>query len=97
MSKTQNTPTLARNTPFAHLGAFRGCYSVLLYVHMAKTRHSRHVFGRKTARKRQKCGSEDIISCLGLADPDPVAFRSFPGRISSKYAPRLPVFGLMNI
>jgi hypothetical protein len=52
--ETQNTPTLARNAPFAHLGAPRGCQSVVLSVHMAKTRHSWRMFGRKTARKRPK-------------------------------------------
>jgi hypothetical protein len=36
MSKTQNTPWLARNAPFAHLGACRGRQSVVLSVHMLK-------------------------------------------------------------
>jgi hypothetical protein len=54
MPETQNTPTsmLAQNAPFAHLGAPRGCQSVLLSVHMAKTGHSGCIFERKTARKR---------------------------------------------
>jgi hypothetical protein len=34
--KTQNTPRLAQNAPFAHVGALTGCQSVLLSVHMAK-------------------------------------------------------------
>ena len=59
MPETQNTPRLARNAPFAHLGAPRGYQSVVLSVHMAKTRHSGRMFGRKTARKRPKCGLED--------------------------------------
>ena len=45
---------LARNAPFAHLGAPRACQSVSPSVHMAKTRHSGRMFGRKTARKRPK-------------------------------------------
>ena len=57
--KTLNTPRLARNAPFTHLGAPTGCQSVVLSVHMAaKTRHSRRVFGRKTARKWPKRGAE---------------------------------------
>jgi hypothetical protein len=48
------TPRLARNSPFAHLGAPRGCQSVVLLVHIAKNRHSGRMFGRKTARKRPK-------------------------------------------
>jgi hypothetical protein len=52
MPETQNKPWLARNTPFAHLGVRRACQSVVLSVHMAKTRHSGRMFGRKTARKR---------------------------------------------
>ena len=52
MSKTQNTPRLARSAPFPHLGALRGCQSVALSVHMPKTRHSGRIFGRETARKR---------------------------------------------
>ena len=50
--KTAHTPRLARNAPFAHLGACRGRQSVVLSVHMPKTRHSGRMFGRKTARKR---------------------------------------------
>jgi hypothetical protein len=46
------TPRLAGNAPFAHVGAPRGCQSVVLSVHMAKTRHSERMSGRKTARKR---------------------------------------------
>jgi hypothetical protein len=53
------TPRLAQNAPFAYLGEPRGCQSVVLSVHMAKTRHSGRMFGRKTARKRPKLGSED--------------------------------------
>jgi hypothetical protein len=53
------TPRLAGNAPFAHVGAHRGCQSVVLSGHMAKTRHSGRMFGRKTARKRPKRGSED--------------------------------------
>ena len=53
------TPRLAGNAPFAHVGAPRGCQSVVLSVHMAKTRHSGRMSGRKTARKRPKRGSED--------------------------------------
>ena len=45
------TLRLTRNGPFAHLGAPRACQSVVLSVHMAKTRHSGRMFGRKTARK----------------------------------------------
>ena len=52
LPETQNTPWLARNTHFAHLGAARACQSVDIWVHMAKTRHSGRIFGRKTARKR---------------------------------------------
>ena len=48
------TPRLADNAPFAHVGAPRGGQSVLLYVHMTKTRHSGRMSGRKTARKRPK-------------------------------------------
>ena len=53
------TPRLAENAPFAHVGAPRGCQSVALSVHMAKTRHSGRMSGRKTARKRPKRGLED--------------------------------------
>ena len=56
MSEIIYTLRLARNAPFAHLGAPRGCQSVVLYVHMAKTRHYRRIFGRKTAQKRPKNG-----------------------------------------
>ena len=63
MFKTKNTPRLrprlARNTPFAHLGAPRGCQSVLSSVHMPTTWHLGRMFGPKTARKRPKRGSED--------------------------------------
>ena len=52
--KIQNAPRLAQNAPFAHLGASRACQSVCKPVHMAKTRHSGRMFGRKTARKRPK-------------------------------------------
>jgi hypothetical protein len=52
--KIQNAPMLARNAPFAHLGASRACQSVSLSVRVAKTRHSGRMFGRKTARKRPK-------------------------------------------
>ena len=52
LSQNLNTPTLARNAPFAHLGAPRACQSYCISDHTAKTRHSRHMFGRKTARKR---------------------------------------------
>ena len=54
MSKTQNTPRLAKNAPFAHLSAPRGCQSVVLCVHMAKTRHFEriyHIWAEKMARK----------------------------------------------
>jgi hypothetical protein len=34
---------------------------------------------------------------LGRADPYLVAFRSFSGRFSPKYAPRVPGFGHMNM
>jgi hypothetical protein len=54
LMKTLNTPRLAQNAPFAHLGAPRGCQSVILLVHIAKTRHFGRMFGRKTARKRPK-------------------------------------------
>jgi hypothetical protein len=59
MPKTQKTTWLARNAPFAHLGAPRGCQSVVLSVHFLKTRHSGRMFGQKTARKRPKHGPED--------------------------------------
>jgi hypothetical protein len=49
-----NPPSLAQNAPFAHLGAPRGCQSTGTSVPMAETRHSRRMFGRKTARKRPK-------------------------------------------
>jgi hypothetical protein len=50
--KTLNIPKLAQNAPFAHVGALRGCQSVVLSVHMDKTRLSGAcMFGRKTARK----------------------------------------------
>ena len=52
MPETKNTPRLARNAPLAHLGALRGCQSVVLSVHMAKIRPSGRMFGRKTAQKR---------------------------------------------
>ena len=54
LMKTLNTPRLPRNAPFAHVSAPRGCQSVVLSVHMAKTRHSGRMFGRETARKRPK-------------------------------------------
>ena len=57
--KTQNTPRLAPNAHLAHVGAPRACQSMLLSVHMAKTRNSGHMSGRKMARKRPKRGSED--------------------------------------
>jgi hypothetical protein len=55
MPETQNTPWLARNAPFSHLGAPRGYQSVVVSVHLAKTRHSRRApvwaeNGAKTAR-----------------------------------------------
>ena len=59
MSEIIYTPRLAGNAPFAHVGAPRGCQSVVLSVHMAKTRHSEGMFGRKMARKRPKRGPED--------------------------------------
>ena len=43
---------MARNAPFADLGAPRACQSVVLSVHTAKTRHSGRMYGRKTARER---------------------------------------------
>ena len=52
MSEIIYAPRLAQTAPFAHLGAPRGYQSVVLSVHMAKTRHSGHMFGRKMARKR---------------------------------------------
>ena len=54
MSEIKNTPRLARNAHVAHLGAPRGYQSVVVSVHMAKTRHSGRMFERKTARKRPK-------------------------------------------
>jgi hypothetical protein len=50
--KTLNTPRLAQNAHFAHIGAPMGCQRVVLSVHMAKTRHSGRMFWRKTAGKR---------------------------------------------
>ena len=44
--------TRIQNAPFAYLGAPMGCQSVVLSIHMAKTRHSGRIFKRKTARKR---------------------------------------------
>ena len=54
MSEIIYTPRLSQNAHVAHLGAPTGCQSVVLSVHMAKTRHSGRMFGRKTARKRPK-------------------------------------------
>ena len=51
MMKTLNAPRLAQNAPFAHLGSPRRCQSVVIPVHMAKTRHSGRMFGRKMGRK----------------------------------------------
>ena len=60
MSKTQNAPRLARNAPFAHLGACRGYQSVVLYVHMAKNQalraRVRAKNGPKTARTATEFG-----------------------------------------
>ena len=60
MSETQNTPRLAQNAPFAHLGAPRACQSVVLSVHMPKTRHYGPMFeqnnGPKTARTTTEFG-----------------------------------------
>jgi hypothetical protein len=50
---------LARNASIAHLDTTSACQSVALSVAMAKTRHSGRMFGRKTAQKRSKHGSED--------------------------------------
>jgi hypothetical protein len=50
MSEILNTPRLARNAPLAHLGAPRGCQSVVLSVHMAQNRHSGRMFGWETLR-----------------------------------------------
>jgi hypothetical protein len=47
-----NAPTLAQNAPIAQLGAPRACQSTCTSFHMAKTRHSGRMFGRKTARER---------------------------------------------
>jgi hypothetical protein len=65
MSNTQNTPRLAQNAPFAHLSAPRGCQSVVLYVHMAKTRHSGRMFGRKKRPEKDRTATE-----FGLARPN---------------------------
>ena len=89
MPETQNTPRMAQNAPFAHVGAPRGCQSVVLSVHMAKTRHSGRMSGRKTARKRPTRGSEDknwpkhegkpkIIYTPRLAGNDPFAHVGAP-------------------
>ena len=50
--KTQNTPTQARNAPFAHLGAPGACQSVVLLVHIAKPRHSGRVFGAENGPEK---------------------------------------------
>ena len=62
--ETQNTPMLARNTPFAHLGAPRGCQIAVLSVHTAKTRHSGRMFGRKRPE------NDRTATGFGLARPD---------------------------
>ena len=79
MSKTQNTPRLARNTNFAQLRAARGCESVVLSVHMPKTRHSGRIFGRKTTRKGPKRNRIRIIETqqeIMCSDPCFCRFRA---------------------
>jgi hypothetical protein len=63
MSKDFNTPRLDRNAHCADLGAPSGCQSVVLLVHMAKTRYVGRMFGQKIARKRPK---RDQISAIGF-------------------------------
>ena len=47
-NRKYNTSWLVRNAPLAHLGALSmGCQSVVLSVHMAKTRHCGRMFGQK--------------------------------------------------
>ena len=49
--ETLNIPKLAQNAPFAHVGALRGCQSVVLSVHMDKTRLSVACLGEKRPEK----------------------------------------------
>jgi hypothetical protein len=51
MSKTQNTPRLAQNAPFAHLGAPRGCQSVVLCSYGQNQALRAHIWAEQTARK----------------------------------------------
>ena len=65
MSEIFYTPGLVQNAPFAHLRAPRRCQSVVLSVHMAKTRHSgrMHVWaknGPKTARNATELARPDF-------------------------------------
>ena len=71
ISKTQNTPRLAQNAPFAHLGAPRACQSTCTSVHMAKARHSGRMFGWKTARKRPKRDRIHITATGFVLKQDP--------------------------
>jgi hypothetical protein len=60
MPEILNTPRLARNAPFSHLGAPRGRQSVLLPVHMAKTRHAGSMFGQKMAHNATVVGTTAV-------------------------------------
>jgi hypothetical protein len=64
MPETQNTPRLTRNAPFAHLGAPRGCHSVVLSVHMAKA----GTMGACLGGKRPENGQ--TATEFGLARPN---------------------------
>jgi hypothetical protein len=61
MPETQNRPQLARNAPFAYLGAPRGCQSVVLYVHMAKSGTPGACLGGKRPENGRNVGQKTKI------------------------------------
>jgi hypothetical protein len=77
---------LARNAPVAHLGAPSGCQSVVLSVHMAKTKNSGRMFGLKTARtaiefrlaRPEQESMSEILNTPTLARNAPFAYLGAP-------------------